>query len=342
MLICPQCESDVNLTWSKYIRMGWKYHIYCDSCKIKLNIRLSKILFIPELIFVLIGAVIIMDVTEKTEFIKSYSIELPITILFLLLWLFFNFYINILLYSRYGQLVKSENENHNKPDLKKLINIILRNLKEILFVIFIVSLVGAILHLAREISYLPWRMVGEAAEQEILRHRIDWDNPLLQQRKIIITSGINEIVSHRVVSQLLFLDSIAPNEPVDLYLRTVGGQKGDMFAIIETINLIKSKVNVYAIGDCSSAGAYILAAGTGKRFCTPATIIGIHINIDDSDKEWSGDRKDKERETDFWNRHSELPKAFYPLKGNKFYYLNADEAKRFKIIDEIITQNNPE
>ncbi|MCP4352447.1 MAG: ATP-dependent Clp protease proteolytic subunit [Desulfobacterales bacterium] len=231
------------------------------------------------------------------------------------------------------KLGKLDKPNVNKP------NIILGNLKEILFVIFIVSLVAVILHLAEEIRYLPWRMADEAAEQGILKPRIDWDSPLLQQRKIIITSEINEIVSQRVVSQLLFLDSIAPTESVDLYLRTVGGNTGDMFAIIETFDLIKSEVNVYAIGDCSSAGAYILAAGTGKRFCTSATIIGIHINIDDSDEEWSRQRKGKERKIDFWNKHSELPKAFYPLKGNKFYFLNATEAKRFKIIDEIITHN---
>ncbi|MCP4104617.1 MAG: ATP-dependent Clp protease proteolytic subunit [Desulfobacteraceae bacterium] len=214
----------------------------------------------------------------------------------------------------------------------------LSNLKEILFVIFIVSLVGVMLSLAEEIRYLPWRMIDEVAEQGILRPQIDWDSPLLQQRKIIITSGINETVSRRVVSQLLFLDSIAPNESIDLYLRTVGGQRGDTFAIIETINLIKSEVNVYAIGNCTSGGAYILAAGTGKRACTPATIIGIHINIDDSDEEWSREHKDKERLTDFWNKHSELPKDFYPLEGDKFYYLNATEAKRFKIIDEIVTK----
>ncbi len=111
-----------------------------------------------------------------------------------------------------------------------------------------------------------------------------------------------------------------------------------MFAIIETFSLIKSEVNVYAIGNCTSAGAYILAAGTGKRACTPATVIGIHININDSDEEWSRDRKNKERKIDFWNKHSELPKDFYPLEGDKFYYLNATEAKRFKIIDEIVTK----
>ncbi len=61
-----------------------------------------------------------------------------------------------------------------------------------------------------------------------------------------------------------------------------------------------------------------------------------------SDKEWSKSFKNKEREIDFWDKHSDLPKAFYPLEGNKFYFLNATEAKRFKIIDEIITQNDPE
>jgi len=110
MLICPQCNSEVKLTWTKYFRTGWKYQIYSDSCDTPLKIHLPNVLAWAERVFAAAGTLII-GIIILTGTIDNSLIKFSVLIVSAIPWLFFNFYINILLDGRYGHLRKGADKN---------------------------------------------------------------------------------------------------------------------------------------------------------------------------------------------------------------------------------------
>jgi ATP-dependent Clp protease protease subunit len=162
------------------------------------------------------------------------------------------------------------------------------------------------------------------------------DDPLLQSRRVLLTTALNERIAHDVVSRLFYLNELDPNEPIDLYLATPGGWSDSAFAIIDTIQLIDAPVNTWALGGCYSSGAMILTSGTGMRYATPNAVIMVHTNLDDSEEPYSGERLFKGRYERLWRATAQLPEEWYPMTSAEAYYLTPPEALEFGIVDAIV------
>jgi ATP-dependent Clp protease protease subunit len=178
-------------------------------------------------------------------------------------------------------------------------------------------------------------VIDRIAESGIAPWNFDANDPLLAQRKILIAAEINERTSKEVIYKLLYLDTVE-KKAIDVYLLTTGGWTDATFAIIDVICSISSPVNTLALGGCSSAGAMILACGTGTRYSYPNSVIMIHSNLEESQEQHSTEMIDKNRIERFWKTSAKLPDHWFPLTGDKEYYLSAQEAKEFDIIDEIM------
>jgi ATP-dependent protease ClpP protease subunit len=94
-------------------------------------------------------------------------------------------------------------------------------------------------------------------------------------------------------------------------------------------------VNTWALGSADSAGAIILAAGTGRRRVLPHTVVSLHFNEEDGGDAWSDDRIGRERDDAFWRSRAKLPAEFFPVTGDKEFNLPAAEAVRYGIADEV-------
>ena len=87
------------------------------------------------------------------------------------------------------------------------------------------------------------------------------DDPLLKERKILLGHDINARSAKDVAARLFFLNSVDKEQPIDLYLSTLGGWGVNAFTVIDAMRLIDAPVNTWAMGGCYSSGALILTAG---------------------------------------------------------------------------------
>ena len=162
------------------------------------------------------------------------------------------------------------------------------------------------------------------------------DDPMIASRQILVTENINERTTRDVVARLLYMNTLDPHRPIDLYLSTQGGWVDSAFTIIDTMQLIDAPVNTWAIGGCYSSGALILTAGTGRRYATPNSVLMIHASLDEDTKQsYSYERLALQRYERVWRRRAALPDAWFPMIGGEEYYLSPQEALEFKMIDEI-------
>lgn len=100
---------------------------------------------------------------------------------------------------------------------------------------------------------------------------------LLKERTIFLAGEIDDYVANLIVGQLMVLNSENPNKDIKLYINSVGGSISAGMAIYDTMNYIKPDVSTICIGQASSMGAFLLAAGEkGKRFSLPNSRIMIH------------------------------------------------------------------
>lgn len=166
---------------------------------------------------------------------------------------------------------------------------------------------------------------------------LDLTDPLLAARKIVVTNTINERTAKDVVNRLFYLEALDGDSPIDLYISTQGGWPDAAFTVVDAMRMIDAPVNTWAMGGCYSAGAVILAAGTGRRYSTDGAIVMVHTNLIDSTEPFSYGRLDRARYEEFWREAANLPTRWFPMTGEALYYLSPDEALKYGIIDEVLT-----
>ena len=166
---------------------------------------------------------------------------------------------------------------------------------------------------------------------------------LLKDRIVFLGGEIDDDVANLVVAQLLFLEMENPDADISLYINSPGGSITAGMAIYDTMNYIKPDVRTVCIGMAASMGAFLMMAGKkGKRLALPNSEIMIHQPLGGASgqasdvairAEWLIKTKEK------MNRLiSEL--TGQPLKKvekdvERDYFMNADEALKYGIIDEI-------
>ena len=167
---------------------------------------------------------------------------------------------------------------------------------------------------------------------------------LLRDRIVMISGPIDMAMANTVVAQLLFLESENPNADISLYLNTPGGEVNAGWAIMDTMQYIKPDVSTIGMGLVASMGSVLLAAGKkGKRFVLPNTEVMIHQPLAGT----QGQVTDMEIHVANFKRTKEkLIKQMAEFTGRKEKelfdamerdnYMDAEAAKKFGLIDEIL------
>lgn len=167
---------------------------------------------------------------------------------------------------------------------------------------------------------------------------------LLKDRIIMIGEEINDHVANSVIAQLLFLAADAPDKDISLYINSPGGSTTAGFAIYDTMQYIKPDVRTICTGMAASFGAMLLLAGTkGKRCSLPNSEIMIHQPLGGArgqatEIEISAKRILKLREhiNGIISEKTGQPVEKVARDTDRDYFMSAEEAKEYGIIDTII------
>jgi ATP-dependent Clp protease, protease subunit len=167
---------------------------------------------------------------------------------------------------------------------------------------------------------------------------------LLKERIVFLGGPIDDTVANSVIAQFLFLDHEDPKKEIQFYLNTPGGSVHAGLAIYDTMQHVKSPVSTICVGIAASMGSVLLAAGAkGKRFALPNSEIMIHqpmsgVEGQASDIEISAKHilRIKERINQILSKHTGQKYEKIEDDADRDFWLSADEAKRYGIVDEII------
>ena len=159
---------------------------------------------------------------------------------------------------------------------------------------------------------------------------------LIPHRRIVSTVHINQLSSFRIVSQLLLLEAQDSSSEIDLYIRSTGGYVDDAFSILQAIQLLKPKVNIYAMGGCYSSCSMLLAGATGKRFAFENSLLNIHFTKKGTNEHGELYRKRFEKH---WKKYANFPNEWFPMISGEEKFLTAKDAKRLGIIDHVLSKS---
>ncbi len=169
---------------------------------------------------------------------------------------------------------------------------------------------------------------------------------LLKDRIIFLGDEVNDVTASLVVAQLLFLESEDPDKDIYLYINSPGGSITAGMAIYDTMQFIKPDVSTVCVGMAASMGAFLLNAGAkGKRFALPNSEIMIHQPLGGTrgqatDIQIHAERiiKMKEKLNTILSERTGQPLEKIKKDTERDYFMEAEEAKAYGIIDEVITK----
>jgi ATP-dependent Clp protease protease subunit len=168
---------------------------------------------------------------------------------------------------------------------------------------------------------------------------------LLKERIVFLGTPIDDAVGNLVMAQLLHLESEDPDKDINLYINSPGGDITSLFAVYDTMQYIKSDVSTICMGQAASAAAVLLLAGAkGKRYALPHSRVLLHqphggaqgqaVDIEIQAKEITRYRKLLE---EIIAEHTGQPLEKVAKDTDRDYILDAEQAKDYGIIDEVIS-----
>ena len=169
---------------------------------------------------------------------------------------------------------------------------------------------------------------------------------LLKDRIIFLGTAVDDEVANLIVAQMLYLEAEDPDKDVFFYLNSPGGVVSSGLAIYDTMQYIKPAVCTVCIGQAASMGALILAAGEkGKRYALPHSRILIHQPLGgfqgqatDIDIQAREILRLKEELNRILAEITEQPFEKLVKDTERDYYMTGEQAKKYGIIDEVITR----
>ncbi len=173
---------------------------------------------------------------------------------------------------------------------------------------------------------------------------------LFQERIIFIGTPIDDTVANAVVAQLLFLQSVDANKDISMYINSPGGSIYAGLAIYDTMQFIKPDVATYCMGMSMSMGAVILAAGAkGKRYALPHSTILIHQPLGGAEGQ-AADIEITAREIirlrdalyNILSKHTGQSLDRIKADSDRNYYLSAESAVQYGLIDEVLLPSDSE
>lgn len=167
---------------------------------------------------------------------------------------------------------------------------------------------------------------------------------LMKDRIVFIGTVVDDLVSNIVIAQMLYLQMDDPDKDINVYINSPGGIVTAGLAIYDTMQFVKPDVCTYCVGQATSMSALLLAAGTkGKRYALPHARIMIH-------QPWGGvqgaaaDISIQAREilrlrdkiNEILAKHTGQPLEKIQKDTDRDFFMSAEEAKEYGIIDEVI------
>lgn len=169
---------------------------------------------------------------------------------------------------------------------------------------------------------------------------------LLKERIIFLGGQVEDSIANLIIAQLIFLEHEDPKKDIKLYINSPGGVVTAGMAIYDTMQFIQPDVATICIGMAASMGAVLLAGGAaGKRMALPNADIMIHQVMGGaegraSDIEISAKHilKIKQRLNEVLVHHTGQPLKKVEKDTDRDYYMSAEEAKEYGVIDQIVTK----
>jgi len=169
---------------------------------------------------------------------------------------------------------------------------------------------------------------------------------LLKERVIFMVGPVNDQTANLVVAQLLFLESENPDKDISLYINSPGGSVSAGMSIFDTMNFIKPDVSTLCIGMAASMGAFLLSAGAnGKRYSLPNSKIMIHQPLGGTQGQATEIEihareilKTREQLNRILADRTGQPLDKIQRDTERDYYLSADEAKEYGLVDQVIAK----
>ena len=167
---------------------------------------------------------------------------------------------------------------------------------------------------------------------------------LLKERIIFLGEEVNDVSASVIVAQLLFLESEDPEKDIHVYINSPGGSVTAGMAIYDTMNYIKCDISTICIGMAASMGAFLLSGGTkGKRFALPNAEVMIHqpsggARGQATDIKIVADNilKTKKKLNEILAKNTGKPLSVIEVDTERDYYMTAEEAKEYGLIDSVI------
>ena len=168
---------------------------------------------------------------------------------------------------------------------------------------------------------------------------------LLKERIIFLGTPINDQIANLIVAQLLYLEREDPDKDISLYISSPGGVITSGLAIYDTIQLIRADVSTICVGMAASMATVLLCAGAaGKRYALPNSTIHMHQAMGGAQGQ-AADIEIAAREIlrlqeiirGILSRHSSQPVEKVARDMDRDYYLTAEQAKDYGIVDEVLT-----
>ena len=171
---------------------------------------------------------------------------------------------------------------------------------------------------------------------------------LLKERIIFLTGPIDDYISNLIIAQLLFLESENPEKDISIYINSPGGIISSGLAIYDTMQFVKPEVATLCVGQAASMGSLLLAGGAaGKRFALPNSRVMIHQPLGG----FQGQASDieihakeilvmKQKVNEILAKHTGKTLKKIEQDTDRDNFLNADEAKSYGIIDDILNSRD--
>jgi ATP-dependent Clp protease protease subunit len=172
---------------------------------------------------------------------------------------------------------------------------------------------------------------------------------LLKERIIFVTGPIEDHVASLITAQLLFLEAENPKKEISMYINSPGGVVTSGMAIYDTMQFIRPPVATLCIGQAASMASLLLCAGeNGMRYSLPNARIMLHQpsggfqgQASDIERHAEDIIKMKRRLNDAYVQHTGQDYETIEKTLDRDYFMSAEDARAFGLVDEVITQRHP-
>jgi ATP-dependent Clp protease protease subunit len=172
---------------------------------------------------------------------------------------------------------------------------------------------------------------------------------LLKDRILFVGSPIEDHIANLIIAQLLFLEADDPDKDIHMYINSPGGVVTSGLAIYDTMQYIKPNISTLCLGQASSMGALLLAAGApGLRYALPHSRILIHQPLGgfqgqatDVDIQAREILRMREELNHVLVRHTGQPYEKIQKDTDRDFFMTGEQAKEYGIVDKVISQREP-